>query len=1021
MSDLLPILFARGQNEGIDPRVAPPETHTIAQNVRWRKDGRPEKRYGVAAISTSGLHANGFDTQPVNCITQWNDTPVLAVGSTVRQLTSLGWDSQFATDAGELSHWGPGERTVIARDENITLSTPSSGYSQGMILHAWCSSTNVYYAVTARDGTVVVTPRFLFAGTEPRVIGTTNFIYILSKNGTALDFRVFDPTTLAVTAGVSPGTLDAAGSHYDGIGRGSDFVIAYQSGVNTITVKLFAATSVPGLSQTQTTFAVATGSWVGVGGTSTSQVFVAVANTSGTIGYGVFPNALNTAQIGGTAIDADVNNTGMPGVVIENNTTAQIVWGGFVNATASSYMRVGQVSSAGLLSTLGTFWGVSPQSKPFMGPAQSTLGAVDGAYIWVSTCNANNGSTKWDTQRAYYLVKYRCNINTQLRRQMHVPRVVASQFGYLNLSDVLDIGTGYGFVTPIPNVLRWASGSGLPATYGFDLIGFRSIFESVAMAARDTVVAGRVLQFSGGSLFEFGGEPEETGFSNAPVIHSATAGGGGSLSPGTYIYRAVYEWIDAQGRRHRSAPSDPVSVAMGVNTSVTLVMKPLIADAHFQAASGSAAGRGVVMHLYRTLVNQSTFRRATPNTGAPVGSLASAATVSYTDLISDTIVAINELLYTEGGVADNILCPPHMFQAVCNGRVWVGGQLDRCVITASKILVDGEPTQFTDLDQFSVFLPQKCTGLASIDGTIVAFAREKIYFITGDGPNDQGVGSFNPPTELPTDVGCIDWRSVVETSIGIFFLSKRGIFLLPRGFNTPLFVGAEVAQTLAFFPNIVSATLVSIPSPSSASTALGEVTVRFVVSQVTAPAQGTTAVLVYDLRTGGWSVDENGSGPLLSGTWLDAFITSRLAGGVLTLQSESAANVGGGDYQGSFFSSQIGTGDIRPFGVAGFGSFKSVVLMGEFRAACKLNVLVSVDGVVGDTFTFTVTSADATDGNVYFDVTPKIAKGSSLRLTCYDGGNPNASTPSEGLVMQALFIEHELIGQTKRLAAARRA
>ena len=67
---------------------------------------------------------------------------------------------------------------------------------------------------------------------------------------------------------------------------------------------------------------------------------------------------------------------------------------------------------------------------------------------------------------------------------------------------------------------------------------------------------------------------------------------------------------------------------------------------------------------------------------------------------------------TDGGVAPNTLCPPHLFQAVCSSRLWVAGQLDRCLVTSSKILVEGEPTQFSDLDAFSVFLPQKCTGIA---------------------------------------------------------------------------------------------------------------------------------------------------------------------------------------------------------------------------------------------------------------------------------------------------------------------
>src|SRR6185369_5772775 len=231
-----------------------------------------------------------------------------------------------------------------------------------------------------------------------------------------------------------------------------------------------------------------------------------------------------------------------------------------------------------------------------------------------------------------------------------------------------------------------------------------------------------------------------------------------------------YEWLDNQGRRHRSPPSDPVTVTNGANTQIILAISTMIADAHTLNASGSSAGRGTVVHVYRTLNGQSTFHRVTPDTGAPQASiLGGTATVSFNDIYSDAAIGANEFIYTDGGVLPNTLCPPHTFMTVCNGRLCVGGQLDGCVLTMSKLLVEGEPTQFSDLEPFNVFLPEECTGLASIDGTIVAFAREKIYFVTGDGPNDQGIGSFNPPTELPTDVGCVDWRSVVETSIGIIF------------------------------------------------------------------------------------------------------------------------------------------------------------------------------------------------------------------------------------------------------------
>jgi len=177
-------------------------------------------------------------------------------------------------------------------------------------------------------------------------------------------------------------------------------------------------------------------------------------------------------------------------------------------------------------------------------------------------------------------------------------------------------------------------------------------------------------------------------------------------------------------------------------------------------------------------------------------------------------------------------------------------------------------------------------------------------------------------------------------------------------------------------------------------------------------------VLVYDLRTGGWSVDDLGGGMLTAGTWSDTFVCSRSLGS-LALVAETPSSYTRAD--GNFISTTLGTRDIRPFGVAGYGGFSTVVLVGEFRAAAFVNVQISVDGAAPDNFQFAVTAADAPDGSVMLDVTPRIKNGSALRITCSDDGNPSSATPSEGFIMQALFIEHDTIGKTKRLAAARRA
>jgi hypothetical protein len=585
---------------------------------------------------------------------------------------------------------------------------------------------------------------------------------------------------------------------------------------------------------------------------------------------------------------------------------------------------------------------------------------------------------------------------------MHTPGMVGSTGAYTShLCEVVD--TGSGFFMAFTNTVRF--GNSTVELYGVDSVSMRHLFESQRYAARDIAQCGRALQLSGGALYEFNGYTEETGFSNTPVITSITSSGGGGLTPSSnYLYIVVFEWLDSQGRRHRSAPSDPFPFSTtGANFTATVRFQTLFCSSRQGVAS---------VHVYRTVAGGSTYHRVTPNLAPPPAT--AIGSFVYIDTMSDGNAAANEFVYTDGGVIPNGLCPPHEFMCLNAARLWVGGQLDRNIITASKILVDGEPTQFASFgdSQFSVFLPEECTGLASIDGTVVAFAREAIYIVTGDGPDDEGNGQFNPPQKLPSDTGCIDWRSVLETSIGVFYQSKRGFFLLPRGFNTPLFIGLEVEDTVASFPICLSATLVSIPaSPGK----LGEITARFVMSDAENTVQARC--LVFDLRVMGWSVDRSpNNSPRLGpgGTWGDTFIQSKsLSGTFNSIWAESNSTFDDG---GSFVGTTITTGDIRPFGVAGYGGFESVVLLGEYRGNANVQIAVRIDGAAQDLYTFSVTAADAPDGSVYLDCTPKIRTGSSISISVFDDG----VTPTEGFIPQALLIEHETIGKTKRLAAARR-
>ncbi len=1005
MSELLPIIFARGQNEGIDPRLAPPDVHVVAQNVRWRKDGRPAKRYGLTQITSTGLNGGGrtYTSNAVNAIGACNTTPTLVLGSGVRQFINGAWTNVGFALASEIPHWGPGRHDPIARADLSLFRNASVGYSSGVLFYAWDDGVLVYYSIRLPDCSIISPPQALTSGTFARCISTPNFIYLLYApvGSTTLTCATFNPATLAFGATISVGTLNTTGAFYDAVGRTSDFVVVYQSAAAVLTVaRLTAVASPVSSSSTTITMTAAQQAKMTVASTATSAVFVGwVEATSGKVEFAAVDNAVTAVAAGPANIDTAASNVDQPGIVIDTNTTAGIFWGGYTAAPAFSYLKTSDLDSSGTVTPGFTLPFVREASKPFLGLAPSDR------YLWVHTHNSDttNSGKAWDDQRTFYLMRTRRGgASANMSRQMHTPGMVGSTGAYTShLAESVD--TGSGFFVALVNTIRF--GNAAVEGYGIDSVSFHSIFESQRYAARDIAQTGRALQISGGALYEFNGYTEETDFSNAPVIVSAVSSAGGGLTPSSsYFYVAVFEWIDDFGRRHRSAPSDPFPFSTtGANFTATVTIQSLISSSRQNTAS---------LHIYRTTAGGTTYHRVSPNFGPPT---AVAGVVSFVDAMSDANAAAQEFVYTDGGVSPNALCPPHTFMAVCNGRLWVGGQLDRNVITASKLLVDGEPTQFSALDQFSAFLPEDCTGLAGLDGTVVAFARESIYLINGDGPNDQGIGAFNPPQKLPTDTGCIDWRSVLETSLGVFYQSKRGFFLLPRGFNTPLFIGAEVEDTVSNFPICLSATLVSVPSSPGK---LGEITARFVMSN----AETTTSavVLVYDLRVQGWSVDISPNNtPRLGpgGTWNDTFIQSKsLSGHFDSIFAESNSTF---DDAGSFVSTEFQTGDIRPFGVAGYGGFERVVLLGEYRGDAIVNINVSVDGATPDFISFNVTGADpgASDGSVYLDVTPRVRMGSAIRLTVLD----TSGTPSEGFIPQALFIEHETIGKTKRLAAARKA
>lgn len=158
-------------------------------------------------------------------------------------------------------------------------------------------------------------------------------------------------------------------------------------------------------------------------------------------------------------------------------------------------------------------------------------------------------------------------------------------------------------------------------------------------------------------------------------------------------------------------------------------------------------------------------------------------------------------LYTTGNVLDNV--PPPACKAMCihQNRLVLGGADDPTVVWFSKQTSATDAPGFNDALTITIGDGGPVTGLASLNGNLIIFKEMDIYVVPGTLPDSTGYGpSMGEPFNLPAGVGCIDHRSVVETPLGVFFQSLRGLELLTPALDVePV---TKVRETLQQYPHI---------------------------------------------------------------------------------------------------------------------------------------------------------------------------------------------------------------------------
>lgn len=489
--------------------------------------------------------------------------------------------------------------------------------------------------------------------------------------------------------------------------------------------------------------------------------------------------------------------------------------------------------------------------------------------------------------------------------------------------------------------------------------------------------------FQGGYVAEFDGERiTENGFIGRISSLSLNVSVAGLLT-GTYSYVAIQKYIDKNGQITRSSPTLAVATGSISSKKVTVT---------FGAAPYGLRSKQCSIEVYRTLSTGSVFYYVGEVSADMYGTIP-----TYTDNAIDSSISDNTILYTEGGVLGNDPAPN--CKLVCQGgnRLWVAGLEDENEVAYSKKKLFGESVSFSDFfrirfDSSQYNITGGITAIGYMDGSFIAFKRNSIFYVRGDGPNELGQNdSFTDPEMISSDTGCTEPRSVVLTPEGLMFKGEKGIYLLGRGLNTS-YIGSGVESFNSY--NVTSAVLVDSKNQ--------------VIFTLVDSNTNNKYKLVYDYFSKQWSSD----------TGIRAIDGDILDGSHIVLDSSTSipAQQTPSVYSdnGTVFSSKIKTPWIKVSGVQDFSRMWSISIVGNFKSAHTLRVTAYYDYTTDYSEVYDVLPL-ISDSQYQYRIHLKKQKCESVQFVIED-----INPVGESMILTAISLEVGAKQGTMKLAATRK-
>lgn len=897
------INFGQGLDTKTDDKQVSPGKFLSLQNTIFTKAGLLQKRNGFNNLTALPTAASTLTTYNGNLVSAGTKVQALLKGDT-------SWFDQGRIQPLDLSVL-PLVRSSVAQTSVDTALAPGST----LVLTGWTDSAgNSFYQIQdSETGQIAVGPVALpatSAKVRTFVLGRY-FIVTFTQTVTAtpnlryISIPITNPSNPAAPVSIST-QISAITAPYDAIVANNYLYISWNGSdgggairTTYMSSTLVVASPVVSAGHTATFISVTADT-----SANTSVIWV-VFNDAGDF-KAIAYNPILVIILAVTTINADTNVIKLTSVATGGVLT--ILWEVNSNYTyaaiRSDYVEKNTLTQAGVVGSASVLLrSVGLASKAFI---------VDGVeYVAVVYGSANSGLL----QPTYFVSDLSGNLvaklaytngggyyGTYILPSATVDGLVAS-FGYL-FKDLVQAVNPQSLTPP-------STTSNIYSQTGINLA-----FADFTLNPFSTAEIGHNLLLGGGFLWMYDGvKPVEQNFHLFPEdVLPVTDATSGSMAHQLYYYQAVYEWTDGQGNIHRSAPSVPVSINLTADSSVKVNVPTL-------RLTYKITPNPVRITIYRWSTAQQSYYQVT-SIQSPLLNNPAVDSVSYVDSASDAQILGNNLIYTTGGVIEDIGAPGAVAISLFKSRLFLIDSEDRNLLWYSKQVIEGTPVEMSDL--LTLFVAPttgaqgstgECTALAPLDDKLIIFKSDAIYYLTGTGPDNTGANNdFTDPVYITGTVGCINPQSIVLMPNGLMFQSDKGIWLLGRDLSTQ-YIGAPVEAFNSF-------------RVTSANTIPGTNQVRFTLNE--------DIMLMYDYFYGQWGTFT--SPEALSATLYQGLHTFLTPSNLVYQESQGAYLDGANPVLISF--------DTSWFNMAGLSGYERAYffyLLGSYISPHKLVLSVAYD------------------------------------------------------------------------------